>query len=77
MNFEDLDIEFRMNLIEREMNNFIEYLEKNDNEFDDLFDRKYLIDLLILIELFDLKLNSEINEIGKRINKMIKEDFFN
>lgn len=74
MNFENLDIEFRINLIEKEMNNFIEYLEKN--EFDDLFDRKYLIDLLILIELFDLKLNSEISEIGKRINKKIKEEFF-
>jgi len=76
MNFEDLDIEFRENLILKEMNNFIEYLEKNDNEFDDLFDRKYLIDLKILIELFDLKLNSEIDNLGKRINKKIGEMFF-
>ena len=76
MEIEDLDIEFRINLIEGELNRFIEYLDKNDNEFDDLFDRKYLIDLLILIDKFDLKLNIEINEIGKRINKMIKEEFF-
>ncbi len=76
MDILDLDIEFRINLIEGELNRFIEYLDKNDNEFDDLFDRKYLIDLLILIDKFDLKLNIEINEIGKRINKMIKEEFF-
>ncbi len=70
----DLDIEFRMNLILDELNKFIDYLDKNDNEFDDLFDRKFLIDLNILIDLFDLKLNCEINELKDRINKMIKEE---
>ncbi len=74
MNFEDLDIEFRMNLILDNLNKFIDYLDKNNDEFDDLFDRKFLIDLNILIDLFDLNLNCEINELKNRINKMIKEE---
>ena len=74
MNFEDLDIEFRENLIINELDLKIEYLK--ENEFDDLFDRKYLIDMKILIELFDMKNNENIKILCNLINKVINEKFF-
>ncbi len=74
MNFENLDIEFRENLIINELDLKIEYLK--ENEFDDLFDRKYLIDMKILIELFEMKDNENIKILCNLINKVINEKFF-
>jgi len=75
MKIEDLDIEFRENII---LNNLIEKIDYlKNNEFDDLFDRKYLIDIKILIELFDMKDNENIKIKCLEINKLINEKFFN
>jgi len=69
MNFDNLDIEFRENIIYNSLDEFINYIK--NNEFDDLFDRKYLIDINILIKLFNLLDNKNLKDKLLIIDKLI------
>lgn len=80
---EEFDIEFRIEIIDNEVNRFIDYLKNGDNDgFDDVFDRKYLIDLKKLIEYFEIlkeENDKEVEEIKRKlneINELIEEKFF-